>query len=89
MNKVEAAELIREIKGAYGSRFEVNEHTAPTWHKYFEKEKKELVFEALSNHIKNDAFAPTINQLSESLRILKQKENARDNSEPARYEPLF
>lgn len=89
MNKQDIGNLISEIKGAYGARFEVNEHTAHAWHKYFGNEKTELVLEALSNHIKNDAFAPTINQLVDSLRVLKQRERAKDNTEPAKYEPLY
>jgi hypothetical protein len=63
MNKAQVIQLLNEIKGTYGNKFEINEHTPNAWHKYLADMEYELAIKRLARHVEKDDFPPTIADL--------------------------
>ena len=63
MNKTEVVEIIGLIKGAYGNKFEVNEHTAATWARMFEHEDYTTIKGRVYHRIGTMDFPPSISDL--------------------------
>jgi hypothetical protein len=63
MNKTELIKLVDTIKGSFGNRFEINEHTYSVWFDML----KELPFEPLMEYVRGTAleqeFPPTLADL--------------------------
>lgn len=63
MKKEDVIEVLKDIKGAYGNKFEINEYTAEAWHRYLEDERSEHVFNRLDEHIRKETFPPSLKDL--------------------------
>ena len=63
MNKVEVVTILKEIKGAYGNKFEINDHTPYVWHEYLGNHRFADVGKRLNDHISTKRYPPTIGHL--------------------------
>lgn len=63
MEANQVLEILREIKGAFGNRFEINDNTAKVWHKAL----RDLPFESVMEYVEGCAleqdFPPSLADL--------------------------
>lgn len=79
MNRLEVAELFREIKYHYAN-FDTSAERIISWHKHLEKAGKEPVYRNLEYHIANREFPPTVAEL---LRLIDPNQEYHDSLKEA------
>lgn len=65
MDKNEVIELIKMIKGAYGNKFEINEHTVDSWKVLLGEQSYNETIELFKKYLREgkDDYPPGLNKL--------------------------
>lgn len=65
MDKNEIIGLVKKIKGAYGNKFEINEHTVDSWNVLLGDQSYNETIELFKRHLRdaNGDFPPGISKL--------------------------
>ncbi|NOU68361.1 hypothetical protein GC096_30500 [Paenibacillus sp. LMG 31461] len=82
MNKLEIAELFREIKLHYAN-FDAGADKREAWHKRLEQADKTAVMQNLDQHIKLREFPPTVAEL---LKTIDPYQGYHDNLKESAHE---
>lgn len=63
MTKEQVVKLLGEIKGIYGNKFELNEHTPNSWFKHLAELDFESVQKIIDRYAAHEKFPPTISDI--------------------------
>jgi hypothetical protein len=67
MTKEQVAQLLGEIKGIYGNKFELNENTPVMWFKHMSDVDFEVAFKTIDIYAENERFPPTISDFKMAI----------------------